>query len=76
MAATNETSHPDRNQGWYQEDLETINEPMRNLLEKYSKVSNGDIVKHVNNIVGHSLINFTPQKYRNQPRRSANAASR
>ncbi|KAK7699517.1 hypothetical protein SLS64_011655 [Diaporthe eres] len=38
MAATNETSHPERNRGWYQEDLTEINQPMRDLLENYSEV--------------------------------------
>lgn len=51
MAATNETSHPERNRGWYQEDLKDINEPMHNLLEKYSKVPSEEVVKHVNSIV-------------------------
>lgn len=50
MAATNETSHPERNKGWYQEDLAEINQPMRDLLEKYSKVPREEVVKHVNNI--------------------------
>lgn len=50
MAATNETSHPERNRGWYQEDLAEINSPMRDLLENYSKVHNEEVVKHVNNI--------------------------
>lgn len=51
MAATNETSDVARNKGWYQEDLNEINEPMRNLLEKYSKVPSNEVVQHVNNIV-------------------------
>ncbi|KAI0144852.1 hypothetical protein BJ166DRAFT_539204 [Pestalotiopsis sp. NC0098] len=50
MAATNETSDVARNKGWYQEDLNEINEPMRNLLEKYSKVPSNEVVQHVNNI--------------------------
>lgn len=50
MAATNETSHPERNRGWYQEDLTEINQPMRDLLEHYSKVPSEEVVKHVNNI--------------------------
>lgn len=50
MAATNETSHPERNRGWYQEDLNEINHPMRDLLENYSKVPSEEVVKHVNNI--------------------------
>lgn len=48
MAATNETSHPERNRGWYQEDLTEINQPMRDLLVNYSKVPSEDVVKHVN----------------------------
>lgn len=55
MAATNETSHPDRNKGWYEEDLQDINEPMRNLLEKYSKIPSEDVVKHVNTIVSRGF---------------------
>lgn len=58
MAATHETSHPERNQGWYQEDVEHINEPMRRLLEEYSKIPSEDIVKHVNNIVSDSGFHF------------------
>lgn len=50
MAATNETSHPERNRGWYQEDLTEINQPMRDLLQNYSKVLSENVVKHVNNI--------------------------
>lgn len=55
MAATNKTSHPDRNKGWYREDLKEINEPMRNLLEKYSKIPSEDVVKHVNTIVSRGF---------------------
>ncbi|KAI3396955.1 hypothetical protein diail_11355 [Diaporthe ilicicola] len=46
MAATNETSHPERNRGWYQEDLTEINEPMRDLLENYSKIPSEEVVMH------------------------------
>ncbi|KAG6355007.1 hypothetical protein INS49_004088 [Diaporthe citri] len=46
MAATNETSHPERNKGWYQEDLTEINQPMRDLLENYSKVPREKVVNH------------------------------
>lgn len=56
MTATNDTSFPERNRGWYQEDLKEINEPMRNLLQKYSRVSSSDIVGHVNSIV--SVLSF------------------
>lgn len=51
MAATNDTSLPERNRGWYKEDLTEVNEPIRKLLEDYSKVPSGDVVKHVNHIV-------------------------
>ena len=51
MAATNETSLSERNKGWYQEDLTEVNEPIRKLLESYSKVPSGEVVKHVNKIV-------------------------
>ncbi|KAK9413610.1 hypothetical protein SUNI508_11819 [Seiridium unicorne] len=50
MAATNETSSPQRNRGWYQEDLVEVNEPIRKLLEDYSKVPYAEVVKHVNGI--------------------------
>ncbi|KAI2624939.1 hypothetical protein GGR54DRAFT_654634 [Hypoxylon sp. NC1633] len=50
MAATNDTTHPERNKGWYQEDLTEVNEPLRKLLENYSKVPSSEVVKHVNNI--------------------------
>lgn len=52
MAATNTTSLPERNKGWYQDDLTEVNEPIRKLLETYSKVPSSDVVKHVNTIVG------------------------
>lgn len=51
MAATNETTSPERNRGWYQDDLVDVNEPMRKLLENYSKVPSSEVVRHVNNIV-------------------------
>ncbi|KAI1390189.1 uncharacterized protein F4822DRAFT_228375 [Hypoxylon trugodes] len=50
MAATNETSFPERNRGWYQDDLTEVNEPIRKLLESYSKVPSSEVVKHVNTI--------------------------
>ncbi|XXG99235.1 High-affinity nicotinic acid transporter [Hypoxylon texense] len=50
MAATNETSNPERNRGWYQEDLIEVNAPIRNLLENYSHVPSSEVVKHVNDI--------------------------
>ncbi|KAK8128784.1 hypothetical protein PG984_009892 [Apiospora sp. TS-2023a] len=50
MAATNETSNPERNRGWYKEDVTEINAPMHELLEKYSKVPSNEVVTHVNNI--------------------------
>jgi hypothetical protein len=50
MAATNETSRPERNRGWYLEDITDINQPMRDLLENYSRVPREEVVKHVNNI--------------------------
>ena len=51
MAATNDTSLPERNKGWYQEDLTEVNEPIRKLLESYSRVPSAEVVKHVNQIV-------------------------
>ncbi|KAI1081457.1 hypothetical protein F5B20DRAFT_536130 [Whalleya microplaca] len=48
MAATNETSFPERNRGWYQDDLTEVNEPIRKLLENYSKIPSPEVVKHVN----------------------------
>ncbi|KAI1656046.1 hypothetical protein F4813DRAFT_365119 [Daldinia decipiens] len=50
MAATNETSFPERNRGWYQDDLTEINGPIRKLLENYSKIPSSEVVKHVNSI--------------------------
>ena len=52
MAATNDTSLPERNKGWYQEDLTEVNEPIRSFLKSYSKVPSGEVGKHVNKIVG------------------------
>lgn len=51
MAATNDTSFPERNKGWYNKDLTEVNEPIRKLLEGYSKVPSEEVVKHVNQIV-------------------------
>ena len=51
MAATNDTSLPERNKGWYQEDLTEVNEPIRKLLESYSKVPSREVVDHVNKVV-------------------------
>jgi hypothetical protein len=51
MAATNETSFPDRNRGWFQDQLADVNEPMRKLLEGYSGVPSSDVVPHINEIV-------------------------
>ncbi|KAK6076930.1 hypothetical protein SCUP234_06999 [Seiridium cupressi] len=56
MAATNETSSPQRNRGWYQEDLVEVNEPIRKLLEDYSKVPYAEVVKHVNGIDLRQLV--------------------
>ncbi|KAL8782960.1 MAG: hypothetical protein Q9213_004967 [Squamulea squamosa] len=49
MAANKDTSLPERNK-WYQDDLTEVNEPIRNLLENYSKVPSDEVVKHVNKI--------------------------
>ncbi|KAK7747783.1 hypothetical protein SLS62_008819 [Diatrype stigma] len=50
MAATNDTSSPERNRGWYQEYLTEVNEPIRKLLENYSKIPSSEVVNHVNDI--------------------------
>lgn len=50
MAATNDTSFPERNRGWYQEDLIKVNAPIHKLLENYSHVPSSEVVKHVNDI--------------------------
>lgn len=50
MAATNDTSFPERNRGWYQDDLIQVNDPIRKLLENYSCVPSSEVVKHVNEI--------------------------
>ena len=51
MAATNDTSLPERNRKWYQDDVTEVNEPIRKLLETYSKIPSDEVVKHVNQIV-------------------------
>ncbi|KAI1505611.1 hypothetical protein F5X99DRAFT_367202, partial [Biscogniauxia marginata] len=50
MAVTNDTTFPEKTRGWYQDDLTEVNEPMRKLLENYSKVPRSEVVKHVNNM--------------------------
>lgn len=50
MAATND-GNKDRHQQWYDPDLEEVNPQIRYLLENYSKIPSGDVVKHVNKIV-------------------------
>lgn len=52
MAATNDTSSPERSRGWYLDDVAEVNEPIRKLLESYSKVPKSEVVKHLNNVVG------------------------
>ena len=51
MAANYGNSSAERNKGWYQDDLVEVNAPIRKLLENYSKVPSGEVVKHVNEIV-------------------------
>ncbi|KAK8060673.1 hypothetical protein PG996_010603 [Apiospora saccharicola] len=46
MAATNATSNPERNRGWYKEDVTEINAPMRELLEEYSKIPSNEAVTY------------------------------
>ena len=55
MAATNDAADPERRKEWYEEDRTEVNEPMRNLLEKYANVPSEDVVKHVNNVVSAYL---------------------
>ncbi|KAI1120149.1 hypothetical protein F5Y10DRAFT_139700 [Nemania abortiva] len=50
MAATNETSFPERNLGWFGEPLTEVNEPMRKLLQGYSCIPESEVVTHVNKI--------------------------
>ena len=52
MAANKDTSFPERNRKWFRQDLTEVNEPIRKLLEEYSKVPGSEVVRHVNNIVG------------------------
>lgn len=52
MAATTETSLPERYKGWYKEDLTEVNGPIRKIFEVHSKIPSGKIVEHVNKIVG------------------------
>lgn len=54
MAATNDTISQERNRGWYQDDLTEVNEPIRKLLENYSRIPSSEVVKHVNAIVSLS----------------------
>lgn len=51
MAATHETSFPERNRGWFQDQLAEVNQPIRELLQGYSKIPHSDVVDHVNRIV-------------------------
>ena len=51
MAANHDTTLPERNRKWYQEDLSEVNGPIRELLESYSKIPSEEVVKHVNTIV-------------------------
>ena len=55
MAATAETFSSERSKGWYQKDLTEVNDPVRTLLEKYSKLPSEDIVTHVNTIVSFKI---------------------
>ena len=55
MAATNATSLPERNRGWFREDLIEVNEPIRGLLEGYSRVRPTEGVAQVNEIVSTRL---------------------
>ncbi|KAI0097510.1 hypothetical protein GGR51DRAFT_540890 [Nemania sp. FL0031] len=50
MAATNETSFPDRNLGWYADPLTEVNDPIRKLLKGYSGIPDSEVVTHVNDI--------------------------
>ena len=51
MAANAVTSMPERHNKWYQDDVTEVNEPIRKLLESYSKVPSDKVVEHVNTIV-------------------------
>ncbi|KAI0389435.1 hypothetical protein F5Y17DRAFT_123274 [Xylariaceae sp. FL0594] len=53
MAATNETSLSERSRGWFREPLtedDKDTQPMRELLEVYSKIPPGDVISHINSI--------------------------
>lgn len=43
---------------WYRTDLETINEPARLLLEKYSRIPSDEVIPHVLKMVSHNLLAF------------------
>ncbi|KAI1346758.1 hypothetical protein F5Y01DRAFT_308064 [Xylaria sp. FL0043] len=50
MAATNETSFPDRNFGWFHDPLSDVNQPFRALLEGYSRIAPSEVVNHANDM--------------------------
>ena len=52
MAAEHDPHNAERHKQWYDDDLTEINEPMRRLLETYSKVEPNKVVEHVNDLVG------------------------
>jgi hypothetical protein len=43
---------------WYLPDLEEVPEPAKTLLEKYSKISPGEVVQHVKTVVRIVLTRF------------------
>lgn len=51
MADNGDSASQERRKGWYRDDITEVNEPIRKLLEEYSKVPGSEVVKHVNKIV-------------------------
>lgn len=43
---------------WYVQDLEEVPEPAKTLLEKYSKISPGEVMQHVKTVVRIDLTRF------------------
>ncbi|KAK6949322.1 hypothetical protein Daesc_009397 [Daldinia eschscholtzii] len=50
MTEIYDVSSFERNRKWYQEDLAQVNEPIRRLLDEYSRVPSSEVVKHVKGI--------------------------
>lgn len=49
---------------YYDPDIQTVNEPIRSILEKYSKVPGDRIVDHVNDVVSLYRLGIFIKKLR------------